>query len=105
SEEHGIVNLRIPHDGARGPISQIGRIERVVDLPKRIAGDLVTPRIEEKRACGIASPGETDCVVDRPGQGVDAYIRLRVDDPRELQAGVEDVLVRRALGPEAAAAD
>ena len=90
SEQHGIIDLRIPDDGAGRPVGEIGRIERAVNLAERIAGDLVTARIEEERARGITGPREP---------------RRRIDDPGQLEAGVEDVLIRRALGPEAAAAD
>src|SRR5207247_3193093 len=90
SEQHGIIDLRIPDDGAGRPVGEIGRIERAVNLAERIAGDLVTARIEEERARGITGPREP---------------RRRIDDPGQLEAGVEDVLIRSALGPEAAAAD
>ena len=86
----GIVNLGVSDDGAGRPVGEVGRIERVVDLAQRIAGDLIAAGIEEERARGITGPRE-------PGR--------RIDDPRQLQAGVEDVLIRRALRPEAAAAD
>src|SRR6185312_16866397 len=71
------------------PAVEIGGIERVVDPGQGIAGALITARIEEKRTGGVAGPREA---------------RRRVDHAGDLQAGVEDVLVRRAFRPEPAAA-
>src|SRR5439155_25613620 len=90
-DEARVVNrdARVPDDRPVRPRGKIRGIEGVVPSGQTFARGLIAAAVEEVGADGVARPGEAG---------------RRIHETGDLEPGVEDVLVGRALGPEAAAA-